>query len=264
MGNNMGSSFFSTPSVTEAALRLIQFFKAEPQINEINVFNQKLEGFQEQLTKAQTSEAIISIAHQMIELQRQIRTYCETKKAELGILANAEVDYMLLELGEREENANIKILFAYTDIATQNLNDARLPLAINEMYASLPEEKRIEAKKFINSLIALQGAAQLMTTIYKDLENSLTNAQSMEEINEIDERVDTLHRSLAIEIPTLIDIPQDPQTLSAVMEVVNDNQSLLDILMAFRPQAALSNNIMHARAEVISNSPSSASAGPSI
>ncbi|MFJ1269069.1 hypothetical protein ACD661_10910 [Legionella lytica] len=261
MGKNRSSSFFSTSSVKEAALRLIQFFKTEPQMSEINVFNQRLEAFQEQLTQAKTSEALFSIAHQMIELQNQIRIYRESKRVELDIPLNVAVENQLLQLCESEENSNVKILFAYTDIATQNLNDARQPLAINEMYFSLSEEKRIEAKKFIDSLIALQGAAQQMTTIYNELEKSLKNAQSMDEVNEIDERVDGLHHSLAGELPKLIDIPKDPQTVGAVMAVVNDNQRLLDILTAFKPQEVLFSNIMNARAKVISNSASSSPPG---
>ncbi|MDR3504264.1 MAG: hypothetical protein P4L79_16985 [Legionella sp.] len=252
MGNII-STFFTNSPVKQTAVTLIQFLKAEPQISEINAFSHRLEVLRKDLTHAKTTDAIVSITHQMIDLQRQVRSYLETKKAELQITVDAEVENKLSQLLGLQDNASIKILFAYTDMAAKSINEAAEQIVIEEMYSSLSEEKRVDAKKFINSLNALQNVAQQMIIKYKEFAVLLESAGDMEEIYFIEQRIEALNSSLVKEFPKLVDIPKDQETLRAVLSTVNQNQSLRDILMAFKPQDVLSNDILNARAEATSN-----------
>lgn len=253
MGNNPSATFFTTSLAKQTAIELIQFLKAEPQINEIKAFSEKLELLRGDLTRAKTTDAIVSITYQMIDLQKNVRAYLEAKKTELQITVDEAVEAKLSKLLSLQENASIQILFAYTDMAAKSISEAAEQIVIEGMYSSLTSEKRAEAKRFIDSLQSLQEFAQQMTIKYNELADLLKNAGDMDEINSIEKHIDAIHRSLGREFPKLVYIPQDQETLRAVSNVVNQNQSLRDIIMAFKPQDVLSNNILSAKTEVTVN-----------
>ncbi|WP_133137010.1 hypothetical protein [Legionella rowbothamii] len=252
MGRNTSSAFFH-PDVSVSAKELIKFLKAKPQISDINEFSQKLELLREKLTHAETTDEIVSITYQMIELQKNVRAYLETKKSELAITVNADVEKKILELLELKENASIRILFTYTDMAAKNISAAAEKIALENMYASLNDEKRIEAIKFIDSLNSLQDITQQMTIKYKEFAELLKNAETMDEIDFIEGRIDSLHSSLRREFLKLVSIPKDQETQRVVFKVVNESPRLQGILMAFSPQEILAENIMDAKIELALN-----------
>ncbi|USQ14260.1 hypothetical protein J2N86_02695 [Legionella lytica] len=253
MGNTPGSKFFNADNAKEKVQRLIRFLKAEPQISEINTFSQKLEQLRENLAHAKTTDRIVAITYQMIGLQKEIRSYLETQKADLQIIVDPRVERKLLQLLERQENAGIRILFAYTDMATKSISEAVEQVAMEDMYSSLSEENKTEAQRFIHSLSSLQPFAQQMNTKYKEFAEILDQVDSMDEIDAIEQHIDSLNSIFVKELPKLIYIPRDQETFRAVMEVVKKNPNLSDILLAFKPQKVLFNNIMDAKTEVILN-----------
>ncbi|WP_058533245.1 hypothetical protein [Legionella saoudiensis] len=257
--SNIGGRLFTPPNAKKTAKRIVQFFKAAPQISQVNEYNQALADLRENLINAKTPEDLVTTTYQMIDLQKKVRTYLANKKAELQINISAEVENEILQLLERQENANIKILFTYTDMAAKSISETAEKIAIDEMYSSLNDDKQIGAKQFIDSLKALQGVASQMMIKYEEFAERLREAKDTDEIDLIEERIDKLQRFLTDEFRNLVSIPNDQETRQAAITVVYKNPSLYNVLMAFRPQEVLANNLLRARAEAYSGAPLSPS-----
>ncbi|KTD33882.1 hypothetical protein [Legionella israelensis] len=108
-----------------------------------------------------------------------------------------------------------------------------------------PEEFRVLVS-CIRNIVALKPVADLIADKVEDFKNRLEDAQSLEEVEDIESEIAILQQSLDRTYQQSVHFPQDEKTAGALIEYLDFNHHIRKIAEAFNVQGKLTDDVLYA------------------
>lgn len=239
----MKNSFFNQVNEQQAqAQQLIALLKSASESEQVDAYNSEFSMLQKKLIATHSKEEFMDLGQQIIALQKEIHNYLSSK-----MTGNKGVLQYLTPLLAQPQNINIRNLFIYTEIATHVIGQAKENLDLEQMYKALPIEKRNEAETFINSLRALKPLADAVIQNNQQLAQILDKTLTMDELEKIEQDIDSLSVALRSQLIKFISYPRDLQVIEATRGFLQNHPHFRTMLDAFNPQEMLMDKVLDAK-----------------
>lgn len=214
----------------------------------IEAYYQRLIQLDKVLDKTESFLDFYQVVEDMIQLETSINAFLRNNS--INKLAREQ----LISARKNDETFKplVSVLNAHQIIARKILENKER-LNIVRMKEELPEKNYKDAMKFIDSIHAMKPLANVIEQQKTSFTAQLDSAETMEQVNNIENKIDVLDSSFKKVLESQIDYPQDEATAGAIIKFLETNEHLKDMIASFNFAESLVDEVMNSKVRLSEN-----------
>ncbi|CAM2980770.1 Uncharacterised protein [Legionella steigerwaltii] len=230
------------------------FAKAE---TKIDALCKKIDLLQNKLYEVKTREEFDAVVQELIKEGKEIHQFL----TKLLMGTNQEIiSRVMVHLASRPDFKKIELLLNYTEHVTKSIVAKNELLSVQDSLADLTSVQKTSLLLFITKLKELKLVAEFLVKQEEGFKERLKQATSLDTVDIIEGEIENKNRLLDGAAERFIPFPEDELVAGKIINILKENTHLLTILQSFDLHETLMNDLLNARARIITNTdfPSSA------
>ncbi|MCW8398860.1 hypothetical protein OQJ26_08660 [Legionella sp. PATHC038] len=222
-------------------------------------FFNKLNALQNELYTVKTKQEFDIVVQKLINEEKNVHQFL----SELITGADQEIlSKVMVQLASQPNLKHVIILFNYTSLVAQSVADKNESLSMQESLVGLSDEQRTALLLFITKLKELKPIAALLVNQEEVFKALLQQTNSLDDLDQIETEIENKNRLLDGALERLLPYPKDELVAGQIINILKANRHLLKVLQSFDLHETLMDDILNARARILTHTDSYASAQP--
>ncbi|MGM9455037.1 hypothetical protein ACTAZI_17075 [Legionella bozemanae] len=224
----------------------------------IDAFCDTLNVLQNELRMANAKEEFDNVVHKMINEEKKVHHFLLelTKGTDEDTLSKVKT-----YIADLPNFKNVMTLLSYTEITTKNIIAKKELLSLQEALSNLTEAQQTELLVFIKKLKELKPVAELLVNQKEYFKERLQEACSLDAIDKIEGEIQNKNHLITGALERLLPYPKDELVGEQIIELLKKNRHFLAVLESFSVHESLMEEILNARATLITINDESLSLG---
>lgn len=214
-------------------------------------YSEDINGFKARLSASISVEDFFAVVQQIIAKGREVY-------ATLLLATNGMDDEISKAIDEYISNDDKLIGVMDALHFNASLSDSIIVtkerLSEHSLLSGLPAAQKAIVEKFINRVKELKIFADLLVSQKKVFIQRLSNTISLSELDDIEEEIEEQDKVIQSLYADTVTYPEDESTAGALIKYLETNQQILAIMKTFNFYESLADDILAARAKIMSTS----------